>query len=204
MFITRLVKRKGRKISEEFPGSPSEPAQEEPEEKPKEPRNSFKNLEIPTFKNEKVSKNETVGPSRSSSNLRVTSRFDYQADICKDYKETGYCGFGDSCKFLHDRSDYQPGWKIDKEWEKEQAKKTRHDRSRHQDDDEDDDQKKPTESEVIPSSCCACKKSWQECLRPKCKTLCSHFYCEDCFALFCKKTCKVCRKATNGVFIPVA
>lgn len=29
-----------------------------------------------------------------------------QPDICKDYKETGFCGFGDSCKFLHDRSDY--------------------------------------------------------------------------------------------------
>ena len=63
-----------------------------------------------------------LGPNRSASNLRVTSRFDYQADICKDYKETGYCGFGDSCKFMHDRSDYKSGWQIDKEWEQSRKK----------------------------------------------------------------------------------
>jgi hypothetical protein len=26
---------------------------------------------------------------------------------CKDYKETGRCGYGDSCKFMHDRGDYK-------------------------------------------------------------------------------------------------
>lgn len=43
------------------------------------------------------------GPLRAPTNLRATVRWDYQPDICKDYKETGFCGFGDSCKFLHDR-----------------------------------------------------------------------------------------------------
>lgn len=62
-------------------------------------------------------------------------RWDYQPDICKDYKETGFCGFGgkiyrlliicvvkkstilisDSCKFLHDRSDYKFGWQLERE-----------------------------------------------------------------------------------------
>ncbi len=28
----------------------------------------------------------------------------------------GYCGFGDSCKFLHDRSDYKHGWQLEREW----------------------------------------------------------------------------------------
>jgi hypothetical protein len=28
----------------------------------------------------------------------------------------GYCGFGDSCKFLHDRSDYKYGWQLEREW----------------------------------------------------------------------------------------
>lgn len=46
----------------------------------------------------------SVGPMRAPTNLRSTVRWDYQPDICKDYKETGFCGFGDSCKFLHDRS----------------------------------------------------------------------------------------------------
>lgn len=32
------------------------------------------------------------GPLRASTNVRMTVRIDYQPDICKDYKETGYCG----------------------------------------------------------------------------------------------------------------
>ncbi|KAK9147178.1 hypothetical protein Sjap_007081 [Stephania japonica] len=39
---------------------------------------------------------------RESAHIRVFARFDYQPDIYKDYKETGYCGFGDSCKFMHE------------------------------------------------------------------------------------------------------
>lgn len=79
------------------------------------------------------------GPRQGPSNIRVTQRFDYQPDVCKDYKETGYCGFGgvvrwflrhqakighdlncslaDTCKFLHDRSDYKTGWQLEREWE---------------------------------------------------------------------------------------
>ena len=34
------------------------------------------------------------GPIRAPTFLRATTRWDYQPDICKDYKETGYCGFG--------------------------------------------------------------------------------------------------------------
>ena len=44
-------------------------------------------------------------------------RWDYAPDICKDYKETGFCGFGDSCKFMHDRSDYKFGWQLEREME---------------------------------------------------------------------------------------
>jgi hypothetical protein len=43
-----------------------------------------------------------VGPQRGSNNVRTTIRFDYQPDICKDYKETGYCGYGgtqESCLY---------------------------------------------------------------------------------------------------------
>lgn len=57
------------------------------------------------------------GPIRAPENIRSTVRWDYQPDICKDYKETGFCGFGDSCKFLHDRSDYKHGWQLEQEWE---------------------------------------------------------------------------------------
>lgn len=55
------------------------------------------------------------GPIRAPAHLRATVRWDYQPDICKDYKETGFCGFGDSCKFLHDRSDYKHGWQLEQD-----------------------------------------------------------------------------------------
>lgn len=55
--------------------------------------------------------------------MRFTSRFDYNPSLCKDYHDTGYCTFGDSCIYGHDRGDYKTGWEIEKEWEEEQKKK---------------------------------------------------------------------------------
>lgn len=54
------------------------------------------------------------GPLRGNMFVRTTARFDYQPDICKDYKETGFCSYGDSCKFLHDRGDYKSGWELER------------------------------------------------------------------------------------------
>jgi Zinc finger C-x8-C-x5-C-x3-H type (and similar) len=54
------------------------------------------------------------GPQRVSQFVRTTIRVDYQPDICKDYKETGFCSYGDTCKFLHDRGDYKSGWELDR------------------------------------------------------------------------------------------
>lgn len=54
------------------------------------------------------------GPLRASQHVRTTVRFDYQPDVCKDYKETGYCGYGDACKFVHDRGDYKSGWELER------------------------------------------------------------------------------------------
>ena len=55
------------------------------------------------------------GPVRGNSFFRASIRIDHEPCICKDYKETGFCGFGDSCKFIHDRSDYKMGWQIERE-----------------------------------------------------------------------------------------
>ena len=57
------------------------------------------------------------GPIRAPAHLRSTIRWDYQPDICKDFKETGFCGFGDSCKFMHDRTDYKLGWQLEREYQ---------------------------------------------------------------------------------------
>lgn len=46
----------------------------------------------------------TQGPLRAPAFLRTTARFDYQPDICKDYKETGFCGYGDQCKHVFIRA----------------------------------------------------------------------------------------------------
>ncbi|KAI5336033.1 hypothetical protein L3X38_026167 [Prunus dulcis] len=67
------------------------------------------------------------GPLRASAHIRATTRFDYQPDICKDYKETSYCGYRDSCKFMHDRGDYKSGWQMEREWdEAEEIRKRWH------------------------------------------------------------------------------
>ncbi|KAJ9104448.1 hypothetical protein QFC21_001943 [Naganishia friedmannii] len=63
---------------------------------------------------ERTSNKMKAGPQKASSNIRSITVVDYQPDVCKDYKETGFCGYGDSCKFLHDRGDYLAGWQLDK------------------------------------------------------------------------------------------
>ena len=40
----------------------------------------------------------TKGPIRAPTNVRTTVRWDYEPDTCKDWRETGICGFGLSCK----------------------------------------------------------------------------------------------------------
>ncbi len=87
----------------------------------------------------------------------MTARFDYQPDVCKDYKETGYCGYGDSCKFLHDRGDYKSGWQIEKEWEEEQNR--RHEaelRAAYQDEDDKED-----EEDGLPFACLICREDFK-------------------------------------------
>lgn len=39
-----------------------------------------------------------AGPVRAPTNIRQITITDFQPDVCKDYKETGWCGYGDTCK----------------------------------------------------------------------------------------------------------
>lgn len=140
------------------------------------------------------------GPLRASAHIRISARFDYQPDICKDYKETGYCGYGDSCKFLHDRGDYKSGWQMEKEWdEAEKARKRKlalggdgMDESDTEQGEEDDDE------DALPFACFICRQPFVDPVATKCK----HYFCEHCALRHHAKNkkCFVCNKPTLGLF----
>ncbi|XP_062154101.1 zinc finger CCCH domain-containing protein 1-like isoform X2 [Alnus glutinosa] len=116
------------------------------------------------------------GPLRASAHIRVSARFDYQPDICKDYKETGYCGYGDSCKFMHDRGDYKSGWQIEKEWE--EAEKARKRNLALGVDDVDDGGVDPgdeDDDDSLPFACFICRQPFVDPVLTKCKHYFSSF-----------------------------
>ncbi|KAM4622905.1 E3 ubiquitin-protein ligase RNF113A [Discoglossus pictus] len=129
------------------------------------------------------------GPIRAPDHLRATVRWDYQPDICKDYKETGFCGFGDSCKFLHDRSDYKHGWQMEREMEE----------GRYGGNDE-ENYEVSSDEEDLPFKCFICRESFKNPIITKCR----HYFCESCALQHYRKSkrCYVCNVQTNGVFNP--
>ncbi|EJD02649.1 uncharacterized protein FOMMEDRAFT_167841, partial [Fomitiporia mediterranea MF3/22] len=139
-------------------------------------------------KNQEVPKAMRVGPQRNtSSTIRQVTIVDYQPDVCKDYKETGYCGFGDTCKFLHDRGTYLAGWQLDKL--AENAKRNVGDSDSDSDTDSDDD---------IPFACLICRKPYTDPV----VTRCGHYFCSACAIKRFAKTpkCIACGTATGGIF----
>jgi len=149
-----------------------------------------------TYKKEDpYSSKNRFAPKSAPDFLKGTVVWDYKPDLCKDYKETGYCGFGDSCIFLHDRTDYKHGWQI----ELEMAKGT------YGDDDGDADKYKIPDSELeederIPFKCLICRETFKDPVVTKCK----HYFCEKCALDQYRKStrCYVCQQQTGGVFNP--
>ncbi|KIX09878.1 uncharacterized protein Z518_00959 [Rhinocladiella mackenziei CBS 650.93] len=143
-----------------------------------------------------------VGPVKSSSNVRTITVTDFAPDVCKDYKQTGFCGFGDSCKFLHAREDYKQGWQLDRDWEidtkgkklsgKIVASANRNGQSAQ--DDEDDE----ALLESIPFACIICRESYTNPIVTKC----GHYFCEACALKRYRKdpSCAACGSGTGGVF----
>ncbi|XP_050404843.1 E3 ubiquitin-protein ligase RNF113A [Patella vulgata] len=129
------------------------------------------------------------GPIRAPAHLRATVRWDYQPDICKDYKETGFCGFGDSCKFLHDRSDYKHGWQLEREMT--EGRYGQNDNDNYEISSDEDD---------LPFKCFICRNYFKDPIVTKCK----HYFCEKCALSHYRKSkrCFVCNEQTNGVFNP--
>ncbi|KAL1655728.1 RNA-splicing factor [Didymella pomorum] len=144
-----------------------------------------------------------VGPQKSSSNVRTITVTDYTPDVCKDYKQTGFCGFGDNCKFLHAREDYAAGWKLDREWELSQAGKKKPSgtivASANRDEvAKDEDGVDLALLEKIPFACLICKGPYKSPIITKC----GHYFCEACALKRYRKdpTCAQCSAKTYGVF----
>ncbi|KAJ5794870.1 Zinc finger RING-type [Penicillium paradoxum] len=144
------------------------------------------------------------GPIKAPTNVRTVTVTDFAPDVCKDWKQTGYCGFGDSCKFLHSREAYKQGWELDRDWEINTKGKQltgrvvsqRKGAGKAVEDDEDDDEDELLES--IPFACLICRKSYREPIITKC----GHYFCESCALQRYRKnpSCAACGEGTGGVF----
>lgn len=66
--------------------------------------------------------NGTLGPTKKENYVKESARIDYNPELCKDYFETGHCAFGDTCIFIHDRTDYASGHQLEKDWNNKQRK----------------------------------------------------------------------------------
>jgi RING finger protein 113A len=145
----------------------------------------------------------TVGPVKAPTNIRTITVTDFAPDVCKDYKQTGFCGFfGDSCKFLHAREDYKQSWQLDREWENvTKGKKVTGgtkiasaDRNEEADNTDDDD----AMLENIPFACIICREPYKDPIVTKC----GHYFCESCALKRNRKdpSCAACGAGTGGVF----
>jgi len=139
------------------------------------------------------------GPQKAQVNVLPSCRFDYEPDVCKDYKETGYCGYGDSCKFLHDRGDYKMGWQLEAEWQQKQARIAARKRGEIVSDSDSDYEIKDSEDEEVPFACHICRDSFTKPMRTKC----NHFFCQKCIVAHYLKTptCPVCGRVLDGSFV---
>jgi RING finger protein 113A len=147
--------------------------------------------------------NRTVGPMKAPTNIRTITVTDFAPDVCKDYQKTGFCGFGDNCKYLHERETYKAGWQLDKEWEtvtkgKKSLGGTIVANANRDNGNEDGDEDEEAMLENIPFACIICEESYREPI----VTRCGHYFCEPCALKRYRKdpTCAACGAGTSGVF----
>ncbi|KAL7621707.1 RNA-splicing factor [Parahypoxylon ruwenzoriense] len=148
----------------------------------------------------------TVGPIKAATNIRTITVTDFAPDVCKDYKQTGFCGFGDNCKFLHAREDYKQGWQLDREWENVTKGKKNiggkvvasANRAANAGDDDDINAAEEALLEKIPFACIICKGPYKEPI----VTRCQHYFCLPCALQRYRKdpSCAACGAGTGGVF----
>jgi RING finger protein 113A len=141
--------------------------------------------------------------------VRGNCRIDYAPDICKDWKETGQCPFGDSCIFLHDRGDYKSGWQIERDWaaaKKEKERKVAEvlaaggtlEEAEAAVAKEGSSAAAAAAQDDLPFACHICRGPFQTPVL----TSCGHYFCERCAVEHFKVSpaCAFCGEGTNGIF----
>lgn len=145
----------------------------------------LKDIETKKKELKKEEEGTKAGPIKAPpQNIRTTTLTDFQPDVCKDYLQTGYCGYGDTCKFLHIRDELRQKKKIEKDWQIESETKV-------------------AEKEQLPFKCVLCKQDYKAPI----KTDCGHIYCKSCFLSRYKQKksqCFICGSETNGVLKPLS
>ena len=150
---------------------------------------------------------KSIGPIKAPTNVRTITVTDFAPDVCKDYKNSGHCGFGDSCKFLHAREDYKQGWQLDRDWEKAGKNKSANktgtankngNGTTTMTEDMSSSEEEEAALEKIPFACVICKESYKSPIVTKC----GHYFCETCALKRYKRnpSCAICGAGTNGVF----
>mmetsp|Transcript_10186 Transcript_10186/g.37877 ORF Transcript_10186/g.37877 Transcript_10186/m.37877 type:complete len:314 (-) Transcript_10186:2138-3079(-) len=128
--------------------------------------------------------------SRAHLHIRSTATFDF-GGICKDYKESGWCSFGDDCIYAHVREDYMEGYEQDRAWEKSMKEKKEAKNSAPKNLEENLD--------AVPQECSLCEQPFKNPV----KTLCNHIFCKDCFLKHYKggrrTACPTCKEDTHGI-----
>lgn len=135
-----------------------------------------------------------VSANRIKRHFKNPVDVDYNPSICKDFHDSGYCSWGDTCIYAHDRTDYKRGWEIDKEWDEQQTTiKNKHIQvflSKQLG--------MNNESTKDDGKCGICQLRAVNGV----STECEHLFCERCIVDHYRsaKRCPVCAKTIRGVF----
>ncbi|RYP44450.1 hypothetical protein DL768_009071 [Monosporascus sp. mg162] len=190
-------------------GTTPKDANDKPSASAQQPDGTYKGLANQTsfIQKNPNAPSRTVGPIKAATNIRTITVTDFAPDVCKDWKQTGYCGFGDNCKFLHARESYMQGWQLDREWEKVTKGKKNGSgtviasanrggaNARGTDSPDEADE---AALEKIPFACIICRSSYKEPI----VTRCGHYFCLPCALQRYRKdpSCAACGAGTGGVF----
>lgn len=82
---------------------------------------------IDTLNSKDLVESDDLPKKEPEATIKANITLDYQRDVCKDFLKNGYCGFGDTCKFLHYREEYKKVERAgEQDWEKTSSKRKKY------------------------------------------------------------------------------